>query len=157
MADMLVNLLKIEPFEPLVQRLRGEGVSVRRANPWELSRVRDFATKWGENWSNEVTIGFSRQPISIFIAAVDGEVAGFCAYECSCRNYLGPIGVDEQFRGRDIGKALLLCGLHALREMGYAYAIIGGVGPCEFYTKCCGATLIENSGRGIYVDMLKKR
>ncbi|WP_230977608.1 hypothetical protein [Treponema vincentii] len=40
---------------------------------------------------------------------------------------------DEQ--GKGIGKALLLASLHALRNEGYAYAIIGGVGPEVFYQK----------------------
>ncbi|MEX0750197.1 MAG: hypothetical protein WD359_05250 [Dehalococcoidia bacterium] len=35
-------------------------------------------------------------------------------------------------------------------ELGYAYAIIGGVGPAEFYAKVCGATVIENSDPGVY-------
>jgi len=38
---------------------------------------------------------------------------------------------------------------------GYAYAIIGGVGPAEFYSKIVGATLIDNSVPGIYRDQIK--
>ena len=38
--------------------------------------------------------------------------------------------------------------------MGYAYGIIGGVGPAEFYAKTVGATLIPDSTPGIYTDML---
>jgi hypothetical protein len=34
--------------------------------------------------------------------------------------------------------------------MGYAYAIIGGVGPAAFYEKVCGAFVIPGSERGIY-------
>ena len=53
-------------------------------------------------------------------------------------------------RGRGIGKALLLTALEGLREIGYAYGIIGGVGPAEFYAKACGAVMIEGSTPGIY-------
>ena len=44
-----------------------------------------------------------------------------------------------------------------LREMGYVYGIIGGVGPGEYYAKAVGATVIANTTPGIYADLLKKR
>ena len=34
--------------------------------------------------------------------------------------------------------------------MGYAYAIIGGVGPAGFYEKVCGAFVIPGSEVGVY-------
>ena len=49
-----------------------------------------------------------------------------------------------------IGAALLYRCLEAMWEMGYAYAVIGGVGPAEFYEKVCGAFLIPGSEQGIY-------
>ena len=158
MTDMLVNLLKLGPVQPLIDELRAKHqIIVRRANSWELSRVREFAGKWAVTWADEAEIGFSRQPVSVFIAIAGGEVVGFCAYECTRRNYLGPMGVDESLRGKGVGKALLLASLLAMREMGYSYAVIGGVGPVEFYEKACGAVVIEGSDRGVYVDMLNKR
>jgi hypothetical protein len=38
--------------------------------------------------------------------------------------------------------------------MGYAYAIIGGAGPVDFYQKTVGAIEIEGSVPGIYRDRL---
>ena len=52
---------------------------------------------------------------------------------------------------------VLLTALWGMHEMGYAYAIIGGVGPVDFYAKACGATVIPDSTPGVYKDMLKKR
>jgi hypothetical protein len=49
----------------------------------------------------------------------------------------------------------LLASLHGLRELGYVYAIIGGVGPIEFYQKTVGAIIIPDSSPGIYSDLLK--
>jgi predicted N-acetyltransferase YhbS len=157
MPDMLVQLLKLPPAQPLIDDLRAQNIIVRRANPWELTRAREFAQNWAITWADEVTVAFSRQPVSVFIAILEGEIAGFCAYECTRRNYLGPMGVAESLRGKGVGRAVLLAGLWSMCEMGYAYAIIGGVGPAEFYQKACGATLIEESGRGVYTDMLNKR
>jgi hypothetical protein len=38
-----------------------------------------------------------------------------------------------------------------------SYAIIGGVGPAEFYAKAVGAVPIEGSTPGIYAGMLSNR
>jgi predicted N-acetyltransferase YhbS len=60
----------------------------------------------------------------------------------------------ESARKLGLGKALLMRSLEALRESGYAYAIIGGVGPKEFYEKNCGAIEIPGSDPGTYKDLL---
>jgi hypothetical protein len=41
-----------------------------------------------------------------------------------------------------------------MRQAGYGYAIIGGVGPADFYVKTVGATPIEGSEPGIYRGLL---
>jgi predicted N-acetyltransferase YhbS len=63
--------------------------------------------------------------------------------------------VAEEARGRGIGRALALAALHALKAQGYAYAIVGGVGPAAFYAKAFGATAIDGSTPGIYGGMLR--
>ncbi|MNU04425.1 hypothetical protein D3C72_2488280 [compost metagenome] len=50
---------------------------------------------------------------------------------------------------------MLLASLLDLKTMGYAYAIIGDVGPSEFYEKTVDAMPIPNSAPGIYAGMLK--
>ncbi len=52
------------------------------------------------------------------------------------------------------GKALLYLSLKSMKEMGYAYAIIGGVGPAKFYETTFGAKIIEGSDPGIYKGIL---
>jgi predicted N-acetyltransferase YhbS len=157
MSDMLVNLLGLPAVEPLLSELRGAGVSVRRAQPWELTEVRGFvAENFDARWADEVSVGFTRQPVAVFVALREGRLAGFAAYECTRRNFFGPTGVAEGERGRGLGRALLLACLWALREMGYAYAIIGGVGPAEFYERAVGATAIPGSSPGVYADPLRR-
>jgi hypothetical protein len=41
-----------------------------------------------------------------------------------------------------------------MKSQGYAYAIIGGVGPATFYEKAVGAKLIEGSDPGIYKGIM---
>jgi predicted N-acetyltransferase YhbS len=157
MPDMLVHLLKLPEVTSEIKRLETNGVIIRRANAYEMSAATEFAAKnFSIGWRDEVAVGFANKPISIFIATQQGRIIGFGAYECTRRGFFGPTGVLESERNKGTGKALLLACLHGLRDMGYVYGIIGGVGPAEFYTKCCGAILIEGSTPGIYVDMLKK-
>lgn len=149
MPDMLVKLYDLPDLQPALEEL--SDIQVRRAYPYELTPLRRFIEKhFSRGWADEVTVGFSRRPISIFIAHEGNRCIGFAAYECTTRNYFGPEGVLEEYRGRGIGRALLLSCLHAMAQMGYAYAIIGGAGPVDFYSRCCGATAIEGSSPGFY-------
>jgi predicted N-acetyltransferase YhbS len=156
MPDMLANLLGLPPLDAALEELRGAGLLVRRAQVWELSRVREFvAREFSGSWADEMSVGFARQPVTVFVALRGGRLAGFAAYECTRKNFFGPTGVVEDERGRGIGRALLLASLWALRELGYAYAIIGGVGPADFYERAVGARLIPDSSPGIYADPMR--
>lgn len=153
---MLVNLLRLPPPDEASAGLRAAGLVVRRARPWELTRVREFV---GENfsqaWADEVSAGLVRQPVTVFVALREGRLVGFAAYECTRKNFFGPTGVVEAERGRGLGRALLLAALRGLRELGYAYAVIGGVGPAGFYERAVGARLIPDSSPGVYADPLR--
>jgi predicted N-acetyltransferase YhbS len=151
MPDLLVNLLNLPAAEGHAEFI------IRRAQPFEISAVRSFvATNFSESWADEISVGFARQPISVYVATIDRELVGFSAYECTRRGFFGPTGVIDSVRGKGIGKALLLASLWGLREMGYVYAIIGAAGPVHFYQKTVGATIIPGSEPGIYVDPLKR-
>jgi predicted N-acetyltransferase YhbS len=153
MPDLLVNLLKLPvPTEAPREFL------VRRAQPFEFSVVRAFvAEKFSQRWADEISVGFARQPVSVFVATKQREVIGFAGYECTRRGFFGPMGVAESAQNAGAGKALLLAALTALREMGYVYAIIGAAGPVRFYQKTVGAIIIPDSEPGIYTDMLKSK
>jgi predicted N-acetyltransferase YhbS len=156
MPDMLVNLLQLPPLDPLIAKAREEGVVIRNAQPWDVTPIREWVTmNFGRGWADEIVPGFSRQPVSVYIALREGKVVGFSAYECTRRAFFGPTGVAESERGKGIGKVLLLAALHGLKEMGYAYAIIGGAGPTEFYSRFCGATIITNGQPSIYADGIR--
>ena len=62
--------------------------------------------------------------------------------------------MSDTARQLGLGKVLLVRALESLRELGHAYAIIGGVGPREFYEKTVGAIEIPGSDTGIYTDLL---
>jgi predicted N-acetyltransferase YhbS len=153
---MLVNLLRLPPVDEALEEMRAAGVVVRRAQPWELTPVREFVTEnFKRAWADEISGGLVRQPVTVFVALRDGRLVGFAAYECTRRNFFGPTGVVESERGRGVGRALLLAALGGLRELGYAYAVIGGVGPAAFYERAAGARLIPDSSPGVYRDPLR--
>lgn len=152
MPDLLVNLLKL----PAVENTPAEEFLIRRAQPFEITPVRTFvATNFSRSWADEISVGFARQPISVFIATIERELVGFAAYECTRRGYFGPTGVLAAAQGKGVGKALLLASLWALRERGYVYAVIGAAGPVRFYQKTVGAIIIPDSEPGIYTESLK--
>src|SRR5919112_5328872 len=156
MPDMLVNLMLLPPRDAASEELRAAGVVVRRAQPWELTPLREFVTEnFQRSWADEISGGLARQPVTVFVALREGRLVGFAAYECTRKDFFGPTGVAESERGRGVGRALLIASLWGLREMGYAYAVIGGVGPAEFYERAVGARLIPDSSPGVYADPLK--
>jgi len=58
MPDMLVNLLKL----PSLDRLPDEGINIRRAQPFEITAVREFIEQnFSLTWADEISVGL---PIS---------------------------------------------------------------------------------------------
>jgi predicted N-acetyltransferase YhbS len=156
MPDMLVHLTKLPPLEAVLLGMKQAGINIRRAETFEMSLVRAFVEgQFQTSWADEIAAGYANKPVSIFIATRDGRILGFAAYECTRRDFFGPMGVAESERGRGIGRALVIACMHGLRELGYAYAVIGGAGPTAFYTRAVGAAVIDDSVPGIYTDPLK--
>jgi GNAT superfamily N-acetyltransferase len=156
MPDLLVNLLKLPPLEPVMVEMKHAGIILRHAQPFEITQALEFVEReFSVAWADEISVGFANKPVSVYIATADQEIVGFAGYECTRRSFFGPTGVVETMQGQGIGKALLLASLWGLREMGYVYAIIGRAGPVEFYEKTVGAIVIPDSEPGIYTDLLK--
>ncbi len=155
MIDMLVRLYDLPENSALYRDITAGGVTLRRARAFEKHTVAAFAkANFSEKWVSEIEVAMCRQPIACYIATKDKEIVGFACFDTTQRGFFGPTGVLESARGLGLGKALLMKALEALRELGYAYAIIGGVGPKEFYAKNCGAIEIPGSDPGTYSDLL---
>jgi len=156
MPDMLVKLYELPEGESSSQYTQRTGVVVRRAIGPELRAVAEWVEqRFGKGWRSECEVAFAGLPATCYVAVKDGELLGFACYDATCKGFFGPTGVDENVRGLGIGKQLFLETLKGMREAGYAYGIIGGAGPVDFYAKTAGATVIEGSVPGIYKGMLK--
>ena len=155
MIDMLVRLYDLPESAGIYQAVAEKGVTLRRARAFEKHTVAAFAKEhFSPKWVSEVEVALSRQPITCFIATRDKLILGFACYDTTMRGFFGPTGVSENARGLGLGKALLFKALEGIRDLGHAYAIIGGVGPKEFYAKNCGAIEIPGSDPGTYTDLL---
>jgi GNAT superfamily N-acetyltransferase len=149
-------LLKLPGLDSSLRSLHEAGITIRRAQPFEITPVRQFIKEnFSIAWADEVSVGFANQPVTLFIATRAGRVIGFAGYECTRKAFFGPTGVAEDVRGQGIGKALLIAALRGLRELGYVYGIIGAAGPAGFYQQTVGAIVIPDSEPGIYSDLLK--
>ncbi len=155
MIDMLVRLYDLPDSSELYKKIDGQEIILRRARAFEKHTLAKFARDhFSEKWASEIEVALTRQPVSCWIATKDKQVLGFSCYETTHRGFFGPTGVIEAARGTGLGKALLFRALESLREIGYAYGVIGGVGPREFYAKNCGAIEIPGSDPGVYADIL---
>jgi predicted N-acetyltransferase YhbS len=154
MPDMLVRLYDLPEFIDSGESLARD-IKIKRAMAPDGARIREFiSANFGDSWANEYQKALFNTPPSCFIAVKNKEVVGFACYDATALGYFGPVGVLESERGSGIGKALTLRCMTAMREAGYGYAIIGWVGPADFYKKVCGATVIEPSSPGVYKNMI---
>ena len=157
MPDMLVKLYEIEDDWSFLEEQRKRGVLIRKPIGPEKQLLVDWVKEtFGEGWSAEMDMAFANRPLSCFIAIEGKAPIGFACYDATALGYLGPMGVEENRRLHGVGRALLLACLLDMKLKGYGYAIIGWVGPAEFYSKTVGAVVIEDSDSApsVYKTML---
>ncbi|MDB4517044.1 GNAT family N-acetyltransferase [Crocinitomicaceae bacterium] len=151
---MLVKLYSLPDGDFFLRQSSQQQVSVRPAMSYEKEEVLNWvAYEFGEQargWKSECEVAFSRMPIACWVALMDRKVIGFCCHDVTAKNVLGPIGVSADCRRGGVGRLLLLSALCAMRNQGYAYAIIGHVGPADFFRRCAGATPIAGSTPGFF-------
>lgn len=152
MPDLLVPL-----YGDLPNPSQVKGIWTGRPLAHQAPSVLSFVSgEFGKGWKAETRTAFAAVPPTLFVAVSEdsGELTGFCCWDCTARGFLGPVGVAPGARGSGTGKALVLSVLHAMREIGYAYAIVGAAGPVGFFGKCCSVQVIEGSEPGIYGNPL---
>ncbi|MBW9052585.1 GNAT family N-acetyltransferase [Rhizobium mesosinicum] len=153
--DMLVKLYELKADPALDKRIAEQGITIRRVLAPELSALTAWIEpRFGSGWVAEATVATMRQPPTCFIAIQNDELIGFACHDATAKGFFGPTGVDTAARGKGVGHALLLTTLLDMYAQGYAYGVIGGAGPMEFYRRSVGAIPIGGSDPGIYRGML---
>jgi GNAT superfamily N-acetyltransferase len=156
-SDLLVKLYDLPAPDHALATADSSGVFIRRPIAPERTLVVDWAEHhFNSRWADEVRMAFGAQPVTCLVAQsrANSKLVGFACYDSTFKGFFGPTGVAENWRGKGIGTALLLRSLHAMREVGYAYAIIGQSSSTEFYEKSVGAAPIPNSSPGAYADRI---
>lgn len=158
MTDMLVKLYDLENDWGFIAEQASAGITIRKPLAAERSIVLDWIRRhFSDTWASETNVTIANHPFSCFIA-VDGEaLIGFGCYDAAALGFFGPLGVLESHRQKGIGKGLLLASLLDMRLKGYGYAIIGWVGPAEFYRKAVNAVEIPDSRPGLWKGYLHEQ
>jgi predicted N-acetyltransferase YhbS len=157
MHDMLVKLYDIPDDWTFVRDLEEQDVCIRKPiGPEHQLIVRWVREKFHAAWSSEIQNALASRPISCFVAVKNKTMVGFACYDATALGYFGPTGVEGKYRGKGIGKALLLACLLDMKLKGYGYAIIGGVGPADYYKKTVNAVDIPDSTPGIWKTWMQE-
>ena len=159
MTDLIVRLYALDAAQgpAAVKALGDRGIVIRRAlAPERRPLVGWVAGQFGDGWAGEAEVAFSRTPTTCLVALRGQEPLGFACFDVTALGFFGPTGVAAEARGIGIGAALLRAALSAMREAGYAYAVIGGVGPVDFYARTVGAVPIPDSTPGLYAGLLRR-
>jgi GNAT superfamily N-acetyltransferase len=166
MPDMLVKLYALPELQPALAALTQQDLWIRRPHPSEKPILADWVRHhFKESWAVGCENALERQPISCYIAIAKArqgassekpydlppeQLLGFACYDVAAKGMFGPMGVRDDYRQRGIGTALLLACLHAMKEEGFAYAVIGWAGPIDFCARAVGATVIADSEPRIF-------
>ena len=151
-CDMIVNL-QLLPQMPTL-----ENIKIKRAFVGDKEVILKFVDSYFQkNWVYEVEKALMSHPSKCFIATQNGEILGFACYDSSAKGFFGPIGTHLDKRKMNIGKALLIRTLEAMKEDGYGYAIIGWVSEAEtFYRKTVHAEFIPGGtpDKSVYTSLV---
>ena len=151
-GDMIVSLYHLPEINCR------ENIKIKRAFVGDKEAILAFVEKYFQrNWVYEVEHSLMETVSKCFIATENGKVIGFACYDSSAKGFFGPIGVDPERRGEQIGQALLIRTLNAMKEYGYGYAIIGWVSEAEmFYRKTVSAEYIKggNPENSVYSNLV---
>jgi GNAT superfamily N-acetyltransferase len=129
-----------EPLETEADegRLRGQGLTVRRAGP-DDARLLDtfFAGDFGPDWRMEAGLAMRNDPPALHLALQGDRIIAFSGHSSQNREwgFFGPMGTTPAARGTGIGRILLRRCLNDLREAGHRTSIIPWVGPIGFYSR----------------------
>lgn len=157
MADMLVNLYELDfRKKPNIE----SNIEIKRVlAPDRRKVIRFIQENFNENFVDEYKSACSNNPITCFIAVKDNNIVGFICYEATAKNFVGPMGVLSSERRQGIGEYLMLRCLESMKEMGYAYAILGY--PSEeaihFHERVANAVIIPANTKGVYTRMIGKK
>lgn len=124
--------------------LAAQGITLRPLREEDREAVTPWLASFGGTWLDETLMTLERPGARCHLAVRhDGTsratYVGFACHGVNRADWFGPMGTDEQVRGRGIGSVLLRRCLADLHAAGHDSAQIAWVGPTEFYAKAVDA------------------
>nr|WP_321396046.1 GNAT family N-acetyltransferase [uncultured Desulfobacter sp.] len=157
MPDLLIKLYDL-PFEKYQKENFDGEFKIVRPLSCDKSNVLNFVrNEFNERWADECERCFSNAPTSCFIGVKGQRIIGFACYDATAKGFFGPIGINPEERGKEIGTRLLFSCLADMWDNGYGYAVVGWVDDrhINFYEKSTSAAVIPGSNPGIYKRMIE--
>ena len=154
--DILVRLydMAYEEHDAVVARLKAEGIVLKRMMAVNTDEVLAFiGANFPPCWCGEAR--FAMMHRNCFIAVEGTKLVGFVCVSATAPEFVGPIGVIPEARGKGVARALLYRALCAMKEMGFKYAVAGMVREdfARTMKRHFGGIEIPNS-IGSYEDMI---
>ena len=134
-----INLMLSLPMAMLASPTVAADVEVRLVVSDDERKLKEFVfVNFSESWWKEIEAIFNSESSAFsVIACCNGEVVGFASVGATNSSWFGPMGVGEQFRGRGIGKILLLKSINEATFRGENQLTIPWVNEA-FYNRCLG-------------------
>ena len=143
--DLVVNLYQNKLANNNIPILKDENIVVKRLLTPNSDQLVEFINaNFHKGWASEVKAAIYKPNPTCFIAVFKKEIIGFACYDATAKGYFGPTGVNDKYRGLNVGQNLLFKTLLSMKEDGYGYAIIGGGRIKDYYGKYLDIFVIDD-------------
>lgn len=134
-----INLNLPLPFITSAISTRLDDIEISIATADDKGAVDMFInSEFTESWGKEIEPVFQPEHSAFGImASCQGKIIGFAAIHATNPNWFGPMVVSASYRGRGVGKLLLLTSINKAAAGGTTRLIIPWVNEL-FYNKCLG-------------------
>lgn len=105
-----------------------DGVSIDQAIEAEFGILGEHDWRWRK--ARHLDVDLTRDGIEILVAEVEGQVAGFVTWwhdRPAALGHVSNLALSAPYRGRGLGKRLVVAALDALRAAGFKHAKIDTV------------------------------
>ena len=86
--DMLVKLYEVQDCPELIEKLKNEGVLIKKAMTPDLTKITSWVKEtFGQGWADECTAAILTD--GCWIAVKDKKVIGFACYDATMKDFFG--------------------------------------------------------------------
>jgi GNAT superfamily N-acetyltransferase len=117
------------------------GIRFRRATAADKEAVIALAGDHSAIWGIEMTLAYTNEPVSLFVADQKGKLCGFGCYGTGGPMYFGPTLTLPALRGLGIGTVTLKRCLADMQRLGWRRIEINSAGPIAFYARAVDARI----------------